>query len=122
MALFSKDNMIVAWANVYASNGTIRDSYNVSSLSDDDSGRQHLNLTDACDNNTYGILGTATAASGGNSYANRGQIITSYEGNNSAENGNNSSGSNEVPYAIEYSGNNGAGAVSHVTIAVVGSN
>ena len=122
MALFSKDNMIVAWANVYASNGTIRDSYNVSSLSDDDSGRQHLNLTDACDNNTYGILGTATAASGGNSYANRGQIITSYEGNNSAENGNNSSGSNEVPYAIEYAPNGGAGAISHVTIAVVGSN
>ena len=122
MALFSKDNMIVAWANVYASNGTIRDSYNVSSLSDDDSGRQHLNLTDAVDNNTYGILGTATAASGGNQYSNRGQIITSYEGNNSAENGNNSSGSNEVPYAIEYSGNNGAGAISHVTIAVVGSN
>ena len=80
------------------------------------------NLTDAVDNNTYGILGTATASSGGNSYANRGQIITSYEGNNSAENGNNSSGSNEVPYAIEYSGNNGAGAISHVTIAVVGSN
>ncbi len=122
MALFSKDNMIVAWANVYASNGTIRDSYNVSSLSDDDSGRQHLNLTDACDNNTYGILGTATAASGGNTYQNRGQIITSYEGNNSSENGNNSSGSNEVPYAIEYAANAGAGAVSHVTIAVVGSN
>ena len=122
MALFSKDNMIVAWANVYASNGTIRDSYNVSSLSDDGSGRQHLNLTDAVDNNTYGILGLATAASGGNQYSNRGQIITSYEGNNSGANGNNSSASNEVPYAIEYSGNNGAGAVSHVTIAVVGSN
>tara|TARA_A200000159_G_scaffold83165_1_gene76907 strand:- start:346 stop:714 length:369 start_codon:yes stop_codon:yes gene_type:complete len=122
MALFSKDNMIVAWANVYASNGSIRDSYNVSSVTDDGSGRQHLNLTDAVDNNTYGILGTATAGSGGNGYANRGQIITSYEGNNSGANGNNSSGPGEIPYAIEYAPNGGAGAISHVTIAVVGSN
>ena len=122
MALFSKDNMIVAWANVYATNASIRDSYNVSSVTDDGSGRQHLNLTDAADNNTYGILGTATAASGGNTYANRGQIITSYEGNNSAANGNHSSGPGEVPYAIEYAPNGGQGSVSHVTIAVVGSN
>jgi|TARA_R100001510_G_C7584942_1_gene156606 hypothetical protein len=122
MALFSKDNMIVAWANVYASNNTIRDSYNVSSLSNDGSGKQHLNLADACDNNTYGILGTATAASGGMQYQNRGQIITCYEQNNSAANGSRTSSTVEVPYAIEYSGNNGAGAISHITIAVVGSN
>ena len=115
MAVFSKDNMIVAWANVYASNNSVRDSYNVSSLTNDGSGRQSLNLSDACDNNTYGILGLATAASGGNNYANRGQIITSYQSHTT-------SSSSEVPYAIEYSGNNGAGAISHITIAVVGSN
>ena len=114
MALFSKDNMIVAWANVYASNGTIRDSYNVSSVTDDGSGRQHLNLTDAVDNNTYGILGTATAASGGNNYANRGQVVTSYEQAVT-------SSASQVPYAIEYAPNGGAGAISHVTITVVGS-
>jgi hypothetical protein len=122
MALFSKDNMIVAWANVYASNNTIRDSYNVSSLSNDGSGKQHLNLSDACDNNTYGILGTATAASGGQNYGNRGQIITCYQNNHSSANGYRTSSTVEVPYAIEYSGSNGAGAISHVTIAVVGSN
>ena len=122
MAVFSKDNMIVAWANVYASNATIRDSYNVSSLSDDGSGKQHLNLADACDNNTYGILGTATAASGGMQYQNRGQIITCYEQNYTSSHGSRTSSASEIPYAIEYSGSNGAGAISHVTIAVVGSN
>jgi len=115
MAVFSKDNMIVAWANVYASNNSIRDSYNVSSLTNDGSGRQSLNLSDACDNNTYGILGTAAAASGGNNFANRGQIITSYESHTT-------SSASEVPYAIEYAPNGAAGAVSHITIAVVGSN
>ena len=94
MALFSKDNMIVAWANIYATNNTIRDSYNVSSLSNDGSGRQSLNLSDACDNNTYGILGTATAASGGNNYANRGQIVTQFQAHTT-------SSSSEIPYAIE---------------------
>tara|TARA_A100000172_G_C2979433_1_gene88828 strand:+ start:27 stop:374 length:348 start_codon:yes stop_codon:yes gene_type:complete len=115
MALLSKDNMIVAWANVYASNNSVRDSYNVSSLTNDGSGKQSLNLSDACDNNTYGILGTAAAASGGNNFANRGQIITTYESHTT-------SSSSEVPYAIEYAPNGGAGAVSHITIAVVGSN
>ena len=107
--------MIVAWANIYASNNSIRDSYNVSSLTNDGSGRQSLNLSDAVDNNTYGILGTATAASGGNNYANRGQIVTSYESHTT-------SSSSEVPYAIEYAPNAGAGAISHVTIEVVVSN
>ena len=115
MAVFSKDNMIVAWANIYASNNSVRDSYNVSSLTNDGSGKQSLNLSDACDNNTYGILGTATAASGGNNYANRGQIVTQYESHTT-------SSSSEVPYAIEYAPNAGAGATSHITIAVVGSN
>ena len=44
MAVFSKDNMIVAWANIYASNNSVRDSYNVSSLTNDGSGKQMVYL------------------------------------------------------------------------------
>lgn len=113
MGVINETNGIIAWANVYASDPSIRDSFNVSSLTDDGSGLQSLNLSAAASNNTYGILGTATAASGGNNYANRGQIITSYESHTT-------SSASEVPYAIEFAPNGAAGAISHITITVVG--
>ena len=115
MAVINGTNGVIAWANIYASNNTIRAHYNVSSLTNNGSGKQRLNLSTASVSNYYGILGTATAASGGNNFANRGQIITTYESHTT-------SSSSEVPYAIEYAPNGGAGAVSHITIAVVGSN
>ena len=112
MAFHSKSNMICAWAAVRADNSSLYESYNVSSISDSGSGRQKLNLTTAVTSNTYGILGTATCGSGAHNYQNRGQIITCFQTT--------SSSSSAVPYAIEYSGNNGAGATSHITIMVVG--
>ena len=114
MAVINGNNGFIAWANIYASDPSIRQHYNVSSLTDDGSGKQSLNLSSSAANNTYGILGTAAAASGGNNYGNRGQIITSYESHTT-------SSASEVPYAIEYAPNGGAGAVTHVTVAVVGS-
>tara|TARA_B100001564_G_scaffold322141_1_gene301247 strand:- start:110 stop:457 length:348 start_codon:yes stop_codon:yes gene_type:complete len=114
MAVINGTNGVIAWANIYASNNTIRAHYNVSSLTNNGSGKQRLNLSTASVSNYYGILGTATAASGGNNYANRGQVVTSYEQAVT-------SSASQVPYAIEYAPNGGAGAISHVTITVVGS-
>ena len=114
MAVINGNNGIIAWANIYASNNSIRAHYNVSSLTNNGSGKQRINLNNASTSNFYGILGTATSASGGNNYANRGQIITSYEPATTST-------ASQAPYAIEYAPNGGAGAVSHVTIALVGS-
>ena len=42
-------------------------------------------------------------------------IITQFQAHNT-------SSSSEIPYAIEYAPNGGAGATSHITVAVIGSN
>ena len=113
MAVINGTNGVVAWAIIKQTDNTIRSSYNVSSLTDDGSGRQELNLSTAAADNNYGILGDANSASAGENYQNRGQMMTCYQANLTST-------SSSVPFAIEYAANAGAGDVSHITIVVIG--
>ena len=113
MAVINASNGVIAWAIIDQVDNNVRDHYNVSSLTDNGSGKQRINLSEAASNNSYAILGTATSASAGENYNNRGQLITCYYDATTST-------SSQAPFGTEYASNNGQGDVSHISIVLIG--
>ena len=113
MAVINNSNGVIAWAIIDQVNNSVRDHYNVSSLTDNGTGRQRINLSSAASNNNYAILGTATSASSTQNYQNRGQLITCYYSATTST-------SSQAPFACEYAADNSAGDVSHISIVLIG--